>query len=246
MTRLTAHSYAYLSAYYAQLEKAESVLCNIPVPLDYDKRLRSAFELLTWVMTEDIKHKQHPQNCRLMLNDFPDNLVQLMEACLCPGHENIASQIFSNAIVFILYHEIVHIQNGDSKCKGFDSIEQEKQADRMAASWMLDSTEIDPNDKWRRQAGIALALGWLTAPTVYLGPGAMTTHPHAHDRLFQVIDRVIDHDQPNHNIWMFVQTILMLHIYNCDQPIDERRTTGANFRENCNYLIDLISKLPSR
>lgn len=240
-TRLMAHSFAYLSANFAQLEKAKCDALGLPPPADYHERLRSAGELLTWAVTQDIKCKL-PTHARSLVPDYlPDDLVRLLERSLLPKHHDAAGELFANALVWILYHEVAHIQMGDARCEDFESIEQEKRADRIAADWMLDSREINPIEQWKRQVGIAIALGWLTAPTVYLGPGAMTTHPHAYDRLFQIIDRVTE---PEHaDVWVFVQMILILHIHNRLIAIDEARM-GSNYRENCNYLIDIISKLP--
>lgn len=242
-TRLMAHSFAYLSANFAQIEKAKNIVLGLPVAADYDERLQAASELLTWAVTQDVKSKLPAHARGLVPDHLPDDLVHLLERCLQPRHHDAAGELFANALVWILYHEVSHIQNGDGKCDAFDSIEQEKCADRMAADWMLDSSELDPIDQWKRQVGIAVALGWLTAPIVYLGPGAMTTHPHAYDRLFQIIDRVVEPEQVD--VWMFVQMVLVLHVLNRQLPVDEARM-GANCRDNCNYLIDLISKLPSR
>lgn len=242
-TRLMAHSFAYLSANFAQIEKVKNIALGLPIPQDYDERLRAASELLTWAVTHDVKCKLPAHARELVPDHLPDDLVQLLQQCLQSRHHDAAGELFANALVWILYHEVVHIQNGDGKCDGFESIEQEKLADRMAADWMLDSAEIDPIDQWKRQVGIAIALGWLTAPTIYLGPEAMTTHPHAYNRLFQVIDRVVEPEQVD--VWMFVQMVLVLHVLNRKLAVDSDRM-GANCRDNCNYLIDLISKLPSR
>lgn len=242
-TRLMAHAFAYLSANFAQIEKARNVVHGLPIPPDYDQRLQAAGELLTWTVTQDVKCKLPRYARNLVPDHLPDDLVQLLGKCLQPKHHDVAGELFANALVWILYHEIAHIQMGDSKCDGYESIEQEKRADRMAADWMLDSNQIEPVDQWKRQVGIAIALGWLTAPTVYLGPGSMTTHPHGYDRLFQIIDRVVEPEQAD--VWMFVQMILVLHVHNRQLRVDESRM-GASFRDNCNYLIDIISKLPPR
>ncbi len=83
-------------------------------------------------------------------------------------------------------------------------------ADRMASEWMLDSENISTVDLCKRQWGVATALGWLTTPTVFLGPGSMTTHPAAYDRLYQTLDQFISEE--HEDVWLFVQVVLLLHI----------------------------------
>jgi len=241
--RLMAHSYAYLSANFAFIERMRSQAEHVDIPADYDRRIRAANELLTWAVTKDVKCKM-PKHAQSVLADYlPDDLVSLLEKCLTGRHQDRAGELFANALVWILYHEVAHIQSGDVGCEGYESIEQEKRADRVAADWMVGSDTLDDAEQWKRQVGIATALGWLTTPTVYLGPGRMRTHPLAHDRFFQIVDHVTGPDQQD--VWLFAQMILTLHVLNRGLKIDEGRM-GENLRDNCNYLIDLISKLPAR
>jgi hypothetical protein len=241
--RLMAHSYAYLSANFAFIERMRSQAEHVDIPADYDRRIQAANELLTWAVTKDVKCKM-PKHAQSVLPDYlPDDLVSLLEKCLTGRHQDRAGELFANALVWILYHEVAHIQSGDVGCEGCESIEQEKRADRMAADWMVGSDTLDAAEQWKRQVGIATALGWLTTPTIYLGPGRMRTHPHAHDRFFQIVDHVTGPDQQD--VWLFAQMILTLHVLNRGLEIDEGQM-GENLRDNCNYLIDLISKLPAR
>jgi hypothetical protein len=239
-TRLMAHAFAYTSAHAAQLVKMACEETGRPLPGDYQERMDCASKLLTWAVTEDVRHSLRSFERSLVPRFLPENLVGLVEGCLPNEFQDLAGQLFANALVWVLYHEVAHIQMGHSACEGLESLEQEKQADRMAAEWMLDSENLTPQVSWKRQVGVATALMWLTARIVYIGPGTMRTHPAAHDRLYQVLDHIL---QPEHrDVWFFVATMLRLHVLNNKRLVIDKQRLGDDFKENANYLIDILSK----
>ena len=238
-TRLMAHAFAYTSTYAAELIKIASEKTQMPLPADYQQKVDSSSELLTWAVTADVRSSL-PEFEKSFIPEFlPDDLVGLVQNCLPEQLQALASKIFANAFVWVLYHEVSHVQRLHVECKGFESLRQEKEADRMAAEWMLDSETLTPHERWIRQIGVAVALMWLTARTVYIGPGTMTTHPASHDRLYQVLQHVLDPE--NGDVWFFVTSMLSLHVRNNKALVVDDKRIGSDFRENANYLIDILA-----
>lgn len=239
MARLMGHAFAYACAHYGLLCRLQSLLKDVKSEqVNETAETRSASQLLTWAVAGDIRSKVSEYDRSFIPECLPEDLVELVEGCLPTKQQEIAAEIFANAIVWILYHEVSHIQMGHVSCEGIESLEQERQADRMAAEWMLDSKNIQPVDLCKRQWGIATALGWLTATTVFLGPGSMKTHPAAYDRLYQTLDYQISDE--HEDVWLFVQVVLLLHILHAGLQFSEE-WIGPPFKENANHLIDVIA-----
>lgn len=239
-SRLMGHTFAYVCAHYGVVKWLQSIKEGMAETLRESRATRSASQILAWAVTGDIRSKVRSFERSFIPDYHPDDLVKLVEESLPTNQQDIAAEIYANAIVWILYHEVSHIQMDHVACKGLDSLEQERQADRMAAEWMLDSENIHPIDLCKRQWGIATALGWLTAATVFLGPGSMTTHPAAYDRLYQTLDHYIAEE--HEDVWLFVQLMLILHILLAGHEFSEERV-GPPLKENANYLIDVIASV---
>ena len=94
--------------------------------------------------------------------------------------------LFMIAIAFIVLHELAHLKLRHERCEGPASIEQEKEADRFAAEWLLNASDSS-STRCNNFLGIAIALLWLTVFNVYIGPGNYRTHPSGYDRLYQVL-----------------------------------------------------------
>jgi len=236
--RLMGHAFSYVCGHYGLVKRLQSLGQGRPTPLRDEQATRSASQILSWAVTGDIRSKVGSFVRSLIPDYMPDDLVRLIEQCLSKNHQEIAAEVYANAIVWILYHEVSHIQMAHVACTGLESLEQEREADRMASEWMLDSESINPIDLRKRQWGVATALGWLTVPTAFLGPGSMTTHPAAYDRLYQTLDRLISEE--HEDVWLFVQLMLVLHIVLAGLTFSEERI-GPPLKENANLLIDVIA-----
>ncbi len=236
--RLMGHSYAYVSTHYRLVVWLQSLMGSKPEKLSGGDWSRSASQILAWAVTGDIRGKLKDYERDFIPEHIPDDILKLVDSCLPPKQQDIAGEIYANAIVWILYHELTHIQMGHKECEGLESLEQERQADRLAAEWMLDAEGIDPVVLHKRQLGIATALGWLTATTAFLGPGSRTTHPAAYDRLYQTLEQYIPRE--HEDVWLYVQVMLVLHLLLAGLTFDEDRI-GPPFKENANYLIDVIA-----
>jgi hypothetical protein len=158
---------------------------------------------------------------------------------------------FKFATAWILLHELGHLKLGHARTEGYRSLVQEKEADRFAAEWMVDgaresrSSERDV-DRLCSLFGIALALLWATVFNVYFGQSESRTHPEAYDRLFQVLDQVIDRtdEQEYFGVWQSVATLLFIHMHSAGYDFDngDAILMQGDPRDQVNYLIDRISK----
>jgi hypothetical protein len=236
--RLTGHCYAYTCSLHAFYQR------NSGLTAEPDQQaLKAGSEVFRWAVTGDIRSKLNEFD-RSFISDFiPDNLWDLIDECLPDQQRAKAGEVLADALTWILYHEVSHIQTGHTECEGLESVEQEREADRLAAEWMLDSDEIGNLERYQRLLGIATALGWLTAPTAVLGPGSRTTHPAAYDRLYQTLDQFIPEEVAD--IWIFVQMMLVLHILFAGLPFNGEHI-GPPLKENASLLVDVIARRGKR
>ena len=149
------------------------------------------------------------------------------------------------ALAFILLHELAHLKYRHTKCEGFVSIQQEKDADRFAAEWLMEAASEEGHAaRLNAQYGISVSLLWLTIFNVFMGEKATTTHPQGHERLFQVLDHVIDRhdDDENDLVWKFVSLMLSGHMraagFNFDE--DDAKHMQGDPRDKVNHLINRI------
>lgn len=236
--RLMGHSFAYICGHHGLVRQLQSLLLKKSHPFKDERATQAASQVLLWAVTGDVRSKVGSLGQSFIPEFLPDDLVVLIDQCLQEKQKAIAAEVYANALVWILYHEVSHIQMGHVACKGLESLEQERAADRMASEWMLDSENINIVDLCKRQWGVATALGWLTAPTAFLGPGSMTTHPAAYDRLYQTLDQFISEE--HEDVWLFVQVVLLLHILLAGLSFSEDRI-GPPLKENASLLIDVIA-----
>jgi hypothetical protein len=260
--RLMAHAFAYWACYFIQLSRLARSRDGSQVPSDEQNRIINANHLLTWAVTEDVRNRLPLHERGRLLAYIPYQLDELVGRCLPRELLPVGLELFQNALVWILYHEIAHIQLGHVACEGLVSLEQEKEADRLAAEWLIGDEKLTAPESSKRKLGIATALGWLTAPTVYkkswkrseevltelgrmrvptvnVGPSSMLSHPYPHDRLYQVLEQYLQAE--DEEIWMFVVLILRLHLQNAGCQLDESRI-GTDMKANVNYLIDIIAQ----
>jgi hypothetical protein len=157
--------------------------------------------------------------------------------------------LFRYATAFILLHELAHLHFGHQYTKGYSSIQEERDADRFAAEWLLDFTSHSQEDSAGRinaLLGISIALLWLTVLNVYFGPRLSFTHPEGYDRLFTVLDGLIDasNEEESSVVWYLVSCLLFVHMRHAEFKFDYSRMQGSP-RDDVNYLIDLLSSKES-
>lgn len=216
-------------------------------PQERGKLYALAEPFLTWAVGRDLRQWLKRNGIERSLEEImsgsekelpPDLLASL------PGEQwRLGQGLFFFAIAFILLHEFGHLHLEHSGCLGLSSILQEKDADRFAAGWLLDSPCLSGARRLNCLLGMSVALLWLTVFNVFLGPGQSRTHPSGYDRLFQVLDLAISADDEVESlmVWEFVSRLLFVHMDTAGFQFDASRMQGTP-REQVNYLVDLLSK----
>lgn len=239
LLRLRAHANAY-----ACCQAARGMLLN---PEKRDELLRPASRMLTWAVARDLQIALSRRGCALELHqimmggeaELPCEIhSQMPEDC-----RRVAQSLWRNALAYILYHEMVHLELRDVGRNGFPSVEQEKQADRIAAQWMLDSPDLPGGTRLIRLSGIAVALMWVASLNVYLGARESRRHPSGYDRLYQTVNQSVTEidDEESGAVWEFLALSLFVHVDTGKLPYEPERLNGT-YKEISTYLIDVISR----
>jgi hypothetical protein len=204
-------------------------------------------DLLNWAVSRDLQqwlvangHHVQPEDVfQQVRSELP------LPSSLDKYQREFGSRLFRVAAAFILLHELAHLHFGHTYARGYSAIQQEKDADRFAADWLLESASKAQDPQLSRTTallGISVALLWLTLVNVYFGPQRSATHPESYDRLFQVLDHAIsqEDDEESPFVWHFVSRLLFLHMHTAAFEVDAARMQGDP-RDTVNYLIDLLS-----
>lgn len=247
LLRLRAHAYAYVLSWRVLGDNVAAPHDAVGVLEQRGDLLRPANRLLTWAMARDLKCAYTAVGRPLSLEqimaggdaDLPPDILDTIpsnQRILCDG-------VAKHAFAYILLHEIVHVELKDVRRTGPASIEQERQADRIAAEWMLESSGLQRRNRIGRLFGITVALMWLASLNVYLGPGDLHTHPPGYDRLGHILSQFINESDETEGqaVWSFVALLLFLHVDNRQLPYDASGFSGS-FKDIAKYLIDIVSK----
>jgi len=236
--------------------EAASVIINAIGTLGYhsmdrverDKLLSPANEILTWAVSHDLQARLNHNGrnfrvediCRIARTEMPVEIIQ----SLSESQHHLGDLIFRYASSFILLHELAHLKFNHS-CS---TPENEKDADRFAAEWLNHASGRSNLEDFDRQValfGIATALLWLTVRNVYFGQTGVASHPEGYDRLYQVLEHVIDSDNKQEfgMSWYFVARMLYIHMWRAGYIFDKNygKYFKGDSKVEVNYLIDLIS-----
>jgi len=214
-----------------------------------DELFAPAGPLFDWAIGSDIQRSLPPNSTDALRqatslkfgNDPPnESLNELTEDQFIFGES-----LFHLAICFILLHELAHLKYCDCR----STPENEKRADLFAASWLCDGASMleSGSDVHRLIVlyGISNGLLWLTNYNIFLGQKGAQSHPEPYDRLFQVLDSVIDvtDEEESLMVWYFVARLLTIHMLAAGFDFDEQdqRHLKCHPRERVNHLIDRIS-----
>src|SRR5262249_17961620 len=119
--------------------------------------------------------------------------------------------------------------------------EQEREADRFAADWLLDGA---PNEKRvEGLVGILAALLWIAVRNVFFGAREPVRHPNPGERLYQLIDHALESSDDDEAlaIWHFVERWLFIHMGAAGYTLEEARMQGSR-KEVVNYYMDELAK----
>jgi hypothetical protein len=243
--RLQVHAYA-----------AAVILSAIGKPKpERDQMLLPVNQMMNWVVGVDLTRWLDSVGVGLpsghILRPTDDELPDNVLAQLSKLDKIVGMGLFKYATAYVLLHELGHLKLGHTYQEGDPSFTQEKEADRFAAEWLAEAasdSRADEREFDRLCAlfGISVALLWLTIFNVYFGRRNATTHPEGYDRLFQVLDQVIDpgDEQEYLVIWDSVATMLFIHMGSAGYDFDESAAIHmrGDPRDEVNYLIDRISR----
>ncbi|PAY17450.1 hypothetical protein CKO51_21280 [Rhodopirellula sp. SM50] len=221
--------------------------------MDRDERnklLSPADKILTWAVGLDLQrwlgqmgHDLNPEDVLPGgLSEMPTEII----GALTDNQRLFGRSFFLYASAFILLHELGHLKHGHTQ----STHENEKVADRFAAEWMSDAASESGNEEFDRLAaiyGIAVALLWLTVFNFYFGKRESKTHPEGYDRLFQVLDQILDVPESDEYkmVWYFVAQMLFIHMWSAGFDFDPEQDAihmQGDPRDEVNYYIDRISK----
>jgi hypothetical protein len=196
-----------------------------------DPEVGRGLSLLHWAISNDL----NPAKAKR----WPKNLPKPLEKFEHASWEHYAQEMSLVAGAFILHHELVHIRRGHIASSGAWSIEQENETDYEAVDWI-----VGPNPDIRsalfikQMLGITCALEVLLIRKIYSPKSGGNTHPHAWNRIFNVIRRFIqDNDHP---IFAFATMTIKLHLDNANIAVTSK--VYEDFFESFDAYIDVLSK----
>lgn len=243
--RLQIHAYA-----------TAVILSSIGKPKgERDRILAPVNEMLNWAVGVELATCLDDVGSRLpdghvlraTDGDIPHHLLSKISL----PNQIVGAGFYKFSTAWILLHELGHLKLGHSYQRGFPSLVQEREADRFAAEWMMESasrsaTDQQEFDRLCALFGTSVALVWLTVLNVYFGRMESDSHPEGYDRLFQVLDQVIDRENSLEfeAVWQSIATLLFIHMRSAGYDFDASYAihTQGNSRDEVNYLIDRISK----
>jgi len=243
--RLQVHAYA-AAVILSSIGKSQEERGRILAPVD---------EMLNWAVGVELATCLDDIGSRLpdghVLRKTDGDIPHHLLAKINEGNKIVGAGFYKFATAWILLHELGHLKLGHSYQRGLPSLVQEKEADRFAAEWMMESasrSETDQHEFDRLCAlfGTSVALLWLTVFNVYLGRMESDSHPEGYDRLFQVLDQVTDRENSIEceAVWQSIAILLFIHMRSAGYDFDASYAihTQGNSRDEVNYLIDRISK----
>ena len=256
--RLWAHAYAYASSFLGTGWKVENG--SVPFDAEGEAILEEASQLLTWAVRADIALKV---NKSVSVADQPSGLPSPFDPSEDGTVLSLAQSLWCQALCFILFHEISHIQLGHSSHEAEVAYENErdlqkkevllaranellslleKDADREAARWLLEDTQGTERRQLERRFGIVTALVYLATRDVYLVAPKGLAAPPGYDRLFQTLSQYFfEHDaEDSEQVWAFVSICLMLHIHNKRIPLDGNSLKGS-WRQIADTLVNVLA-----
>lgn len=239
--RLEAHAYAFASIALTTREASGALSRE-----QREKLYIDADACLTWAVSHDLQQAFKTPDGKLRpvdsimagaTEEVPGNILAGMD----DDQRMYGRNLFWIASAFIVLHELGHLHYGHVGCEGYLSIEQEKLADSFAAECLLEGASS--LRRINTLFAISIALLWLTVFTVYLGKHSGKTHPQDYDRLFQILNQVLDPSDATEYlvVWNFVAEMLHVHMHNAGIEIDWGRMEGDP-RQQADYLVDLLSR----
>jgi hypothetical protein len=153
------------------------------------------------------------------------------------GDTHVATELFLCAVAWILHHEIAHVVLRHPLIGTTLATEEERQADRHATKWLLEGLLPDAPESKKRVIGITVALLCLQSLEVGVRSCLRSTHPAAHDRIFDNLDGC--QDWSNETAAAFSSVVLQ-YLF-CDEGV-MANAEGYSFSEIYRDLLFDISR----
>lgn len=256
--RLWVHAYAYSSLFLSTGWKIANG--GVQFEPEGEAILEEASQLLTWSVRADITLKE---NTNAVIEAPPNGLPSPFDYSDDGTVHALAQSLWCQALCFILFHEISHVQLGHSTHEAEMAYERErdpqkkeallakanellslleKDADREAARWLLEDTQGTERRQLERRCGVATALVYMATTDVYRSAPNGLVAPPGYDRLFQTLSQYFfEHDaEDSEQVWAFVSICLMLHIHNKQIPLSGTRLAGS-WRQIADTLVDVLA-----
>lgn len=199
-----------------------------------DPQLSCAQRLLEWALEH--WHKSNAETD--WTTRWPEGCPQPVENPAHGSDENVTDELALTAIGFYLHHELAHnYQQHSPRSEDSETIQQEQDADREAASWVLSGLAHDSDMFHKRAYGIATALLAATALGVHADDFGGTTHPRDFDRLKHALDPHIPVE--HHKVWQFVILPLKAHMDSVGIKTDRRSFESG--RECFEHYLDCLA-----
>jgi len=235
--RLWAHAYANAASFLGTGCKVTNG--GVQFGSEGEAIIDEASQMLTWSVRADMTLKEHKT---AQIEEKPVGLPSPFDDSDDGTVLSLAQTLWCQALCFVLFHELTHVQLDHCPQKGVANVEQEKDADREAARWLLENTQGPERRQLERRLGVATALIYLAVTDVYL-PGAHgEDYPPGYDRLFQTLSQYFfEYDaEDSEQVWAFVSICLMMHIHNKQIPLGGGSLKGA-WRQIADTLVNVLA-----
>lgn len=152
-----------------------------------------------------------------------------------------ARDTMMSAFAYYFHHEMAHIRLNHNPVSDF-SIDQERDADRQAAQFLLEGA--DPNNllDWliqRRYLGVSIGLNALLSRGIYTRKFHSDSHPRSFDRLAWILNEYIT--DADNEIYAFNVVILKLHIQLGIKEWNETDVSGS-WKDKLEQYFDLFGQ----
>lgn len=225
LERIWAHCLAYIHL-WERAQRRSGRIVDVRGTADSER----SFDLLKWAVEQELKG-----SC----GEYPAELGAPDLSSPHGSHNFAANELFLVCVGFVLHHEMGHVVLKHSPdVDDATSIQQEREADRYAADWLLGDLPSETDRRFiKRSLGVCLAQACLASLEVY-GVKTAGRHPAGWDRLYSILSQyIIDGEHP---AWWMACIILHLHAQNQSLPVELERQF-EDPKEAADYLIDLLS-----
>ncbi|MFY1824451.1 phage exclusion protein Lit family protein [Myxococcus fulvus] len=157
-----------------------------------------------------------------------------------PAHDSdnhVATELMLCAVALLLHHELAHYRLAHPPTRsGLDSIENERDADREAARWVLEGADGAVHEK--RLLGVSIGLSALVGLDIRSTGAASGTHPRSIDRLIDTLDNHTT--SPDHPAWALASVLTKVYLDHAGISIPHLEFPST--RAICEAIADTLAE----